>query len=148
MTIFIKLVYQHIPIFFNLPPTSSHLHPLQVENCGGNSWLVVDKGYNCKYRLERVKLINIQKCLYSFSTIFLQILTPKTSTCAQSFFCFRSILVQIKSQITQDVAYQSRSNIPCSLIIWCRPLCLLYNADVNHLSTRVTFMQSLWHRFD
>ena len=31
-------------IFFNFPPTSNHLHPLQVENCGSNSLLVVDEG--------------------------------------------------------------------------------------------------------
>ena len=30
-------------IFFNFSHTSSHLHPLQVENCGSNSRLVVDE---------------------------------------------------------------------------------------------------------
>ena len=30
-------------IFLNFSPTSSHLHPLQVENCGSNSRLVVDE---------------------------------------------------------------------------------------------------------
>ena len=30
-------------IIFNFSPTSSHLHPLQVENCGSNSRLVVDE---------------------------------------------------------------------------------------------------------
>ena len=29
-------------VLFHLPPTSGHLHPLQVENCDSNSWLVVD----------------------------------------------------------------------------------------------------------
>ena len=29
--------------FFHLSPTSSHLHPLQVENCDSNSRLVVDE---------------------------------------------------------------------------------------------------------
>ena len=41
-------------IFDNLSSTSSHLHPLQVENCGSNSRLVVDKDDNSKLRLERV----------------------------------------------------------------------------------------------
>ena len=41
--------------FFHLPPTSSHLHPLQVENCDSNSRLVVDGDDNGKFRLERVK---------------------------------------------------------------------------------------------
>ena len=35
---------------------SSHLHPLQVENCDSNSRLVVDEDDNGKFRLERVKL--------------------------------------------------------------------------------------------
>ena len=38
-----KLVYQYIAIFFNFSTTSSHLHPLQVENCDSNSRLVVDE---------------------------------------------------------------------------------------------------------
>ena len=43
-------------IFFLLLPTSSHFHPLQDENCGSNSRLVVDENDNGKFRLERVKL--------------------------------------------------------------------------------------------
>ena len=43
--------------FFHLPPTSSHLHPLQVENCGSNSWLVVDDDDYGKVRPERVKTL-------------------------------------------------------------------------------------------
>ena len=35
-------------------PSSSHLHPLQVENCDSNSRLVVDKDENGKFRPERV----------------------------------------------------------------------------------------------
>ena len=44
-----KLVYQHMVIFFNFSPTSSHLRPLQNENCDSNSRLVVDEGQveNC-----------------------------------------------------------------------------------------------------
>ena len=49
-----KLVYQYMAIFFNFPPTSSHLHPLQVENCDSNSRLVVDEDDNDKFRPERV----------------------------------------------------------------------------------------------
>ena len=41
-------------IFFDFSPTSSHLHPLQVENCDSNSRLVVDEDDNGKFRLERV----------------------------------------------------------------------------------------------
>ena len=49
-----KLAYQYIAIFFNFLATSSHLHPLQVENCDSNSRLVVDEDDNGKFRLERV----------------------------------------------------------------------------------------------
>ena len=51
-----KLVYQYMAIFFKLPPTSSHLHPLQVENCDSNSRFVVDEDDNGKLGLEGVKL--------------------------------------------------------------------------------------------
>ena len=50
-----KLLYQFLAIFVNLSPTSDHLHPLQVENCGSNSRLVVDEDDNGKLRLERLK---------------------------------------------------------------------------------------------
>ena len=49
-----KLVYQYMAIFFNFPPTSSHFHPLQVENCDSNSRLVVEEDDNGKFRPERV----------------------------------------------------------------------------------------------
>ena len=40
----------------NLPPTSSHLHPLQVENCNSNSRLVVDEDDNGQSRLARLNV--------------------------------------------------------------------------------------------
>ena len=57
MTTSMKLVYQYMAIFFNFLPTSNHLHPLQVENCGSNSRLVVDEDDNGKFRLQRVEVI-------------------------------------------------------------------------------------------
>ena len=54
-----KLVYRYLAIFFNFSPTSNHLHPLQVENCDSNSWLVVDEDDNGKFKLQRVKVLNI-----------------------------------------------------------------------------------------
>ena len=50
-----KLVYQYMAIFFIFLTTSNHLHPLQVENCGSNSRLVVDEDDKGKFRPERVK---------------------------------------------------------------------------------------------
>ena len=50
-----KMVYQYMAIFFTFPTTSNHLHPLQVENCGSNSRLVVDENDNDKFKPERVK---------------------------------------------------------------------------------------------
>ena len=58
MNISMKLVYQYMVLFFTFSPTSSHLHPLQVENCYSNSRLVVDEDDNGKFRLERVKSRN------------------------------------------------------------------------------------------
>ena len=51
-----KLFFVYIIIFFNLSPTSNHLHPLQVKNCDSNSRLVEDEDDNGKFGLERVKL--------------------------------------------------------------------------------------------
>ena len=55
-----KLFYEYMVIFLNFPPTSNHLHPLQVENCDSNSWLVVDEDDNDKFRPERVKRQDLQ----------------------------------------------------------------------------------------
>ena len=55
-----KLVYQYMVIFVNFSSTSSHLHPLQVENCDRNSRLVVDEDDNGKFRLKRVKDKHLQ----------------------------------------------------------------------------------------
>ena len=41
-----KLIYQYMAIFFIFSPTSSHIHPLPVENCDSNSRLVVDEDDN------------------------------------------------------------------------------------------------------
>ena len=56
MKISMKLFYKYMAILFNLSPSSSHPHPLQVENCDSNSRLVVDEDDNGKPRLERIKL--------------------------------------------------------------------------------------------
>ena len=56
-----KLFFEYIVIFFNLSPTSSHLHPLKAENCDSNSRLVVDEDDNVKSGL---KGLNTVKGLY------------------------------------------------------------------------------------
>ena len=53
MKISTNLVHQYVAIFFNFSLTSSHLHPLQVDNCGNNSRLVVDEDDNGKLRIEK-----------------------------------------------------------------------------------------------
>ena len=55
MKISMKLAYQYMTIFFTFSPTSSHFHPLQVENCDSNMRLVVDEDDNGKFRPYRVK---------------------------------------------------------------------------------------------
>ena len=52
-----------IPIHGNFSPTSTHLHPLQGENCDSNSRLVVDEDDNSKFKLERVKHQEWQMCI-------------------------------------------------------------------------------------
>ena len=53
-----KLAYQYMTIFFTFPPTSNHLHPLQVNNCDSNSQLVMDEDDNVKSGLKGLKLVN------------------------------------------------------------------------------------------
>ena len=48
-----KLFFQYVAILDDFSFTSSHLHPLQVENCDSNSRLVVDDD---EFSLERVKI--------------------------------------------------------------------------------------------
>ena len=57
-----KLFHQYMTIFVNFSPTSSHLHPLQVENCDSNLRLVVDEDDNGKFGLERVNHAKLQVC--------------------------------------------------------------------------------------
>ena len=71
MKISIKLVYQYLTIFFNFQIRSSHLHPLQVENCDSNSRLVVDEDDNGKFRPERVMVLSIN--IFVFNLFYLQI---------------------------------------------------------------------------
>ena len=47
-----KLFYEYMVIFFKLSHTSSHLYPLQAENCDSNSRLVVDEDDNVKSGLK------------------------------------------------------------------------------------------------
>ena len=69
MNILMKLVHQYMAIFFNFSPTSNHLHPLQVENCDGNSRLVVDEDDNGKLRPERVKGLIILAAVYVYHNV-------------------------------------------------------------------------------
>ena len=48
-------ISQYVAIFFNFSPTSSHLHPLPVENHDSNSRFVGDEDDNGKFRLESLK---------------------------------------------------------------------------------------------
>ena len=61
-----KLVYKYMVIFFYFSPTSSHLHPLQVENYDSNSRLVVNEDDNGKFRLQRVKCLTVELFYLNF----------------------------------------------------------------------------------
>ena len=37
----------------------AYLHPLQVENCDSNSWLVVDEDDNINFRFEKVNKLQV-----------------------------------------------------------------------------------------
>ena len=65
-----KQVYQYVAILF-FSPRSSHLHPLQVENCDSNSRLVVDDDDNNKFKLESVNSNILLMLRIRFFTFFL-----------------------------------------------------------------------------
>ena len=52
MKMTMTLFFQNVTIFLNFSSTSSHRHPLQVENCDSNSRLVVDEDDNVKSGLR------------------------------------------------------------------------------------------------
>ena len=54
-----KFFNHYITIFLNFSPISTHLYPLQVENCDSNSRLVVDEDDYGKFMLERVKSLSV-----------------------------------------------------------------------------------------
>ena len=68
-------------IFINFSSTSNHLHSLQVENCDGNSQLVVNEDDNGKFRLERVK----------FTCMLPMVLNRKIVNCDVEQFFFRIV---------------------------------------------------------
>ena len=68
-----KQVYQCMAFKF----ISSHLHPLQVENCNSNSRLVVDEDANGELKIERVKractaIMTHKSAIYIFFWGFLE----------------------------------------------------------------------------
>ena len=56
-----KLVYQYMAIVFTFPPTSNHLHPLQVDN----SRLVVNEDDNVKSGLKGVTELSLDVNFWS-----------------------------------------------------------------------------------
>ena len=69
-------------VFFYFSLTSSHLHPLQAENCDSNSRLVVDEDDNDKLRFERVNPFSVE-------TVFIcQNLTAKDCPCTEKIKMF------------------------------------------------------------
>ena len=73
-------------IFFNFSLTSSHVYPLQVENCDSNSRLVVDEDDNGKFRPERVKGHNLVAPNQSLADF----LESQRFENAKRFLCFKN----------------------------------------------------------
>ena len=64
-------------IFLNFPSTSSHLHPLQVENCDSNARLVVDVDDNGKFGLERANTSSpIYVCMTGYEQVQIFTVNP------------------------------------------------------------------------
>ena len=87
-----KLFYEYMVILFNLSPTLSHLHPLQVEDCDSNSRLVVDEDDNVKSDLEGL-------------TLLLGLYASLTFSRPSVFHDFRSITKMITLYNYSDILY-------------------------------------------
>ena len=75
-----KLVFQYVVVFLNFLTTSSHLHPLQVENCDSNSRFVVDEDDYGKVRLERVKVLTF--IVFNENLVLNRFYTYRQSVCS------------------------------------------------------------------
>ena len=68
-THFLTVLLRSVSSFY-LSPTSSHRHPLQVENCNSNSRFVVDEDDNAKFRARKVTIMR-RLCTH-FLTVLLR----------------------------------------------------------------------------
>ena len=76
MKIRMKLVYKYMAIFYIFPPTPSHLHSLQVENCDSNSRLVVNEDDNVKSGLKGLTSLLWPRLTKNHMTPLWSILNP------------------------------------------------------------------------
>ena len=83
--------FQYMAIFFTFP--TNHFHPLQVENCGRNSRLVVDEDDNGKFRPERVEPNNQSIKQYDFYSAY--ILSGTTSESHKSL-AWTCVIIEAK----------------------------------------------------
>ena len=80
--------------FFLMSLTSSHLHPLQVENCDSNSRLVVDEDDYGKFRLETVDSMcwpNIDALWFILGSVFSDVFM--ISERVYLIFCLQQIII-------------------------------------------------------
>ena len=131
-----KLVYQYMAIFFNFPPTSNHLHPLRVENCGSNSRLVVDGDDYSKFRLERGK-ITLVKCsmfagLFHFRVALYCFVMPHTSV-VQELNIF-SLQMLVLFFISHNRSYRAHFEITNEIRCIMRTGCLNWYIFIPVLS--------------
>ena len=85
-----KLVYQYMVFFFTFSATSNHLHPLQVENCGSNSRLVVDNDDYGYFRLERVNHLPASDTYVPLEKIKLAVINEKALS---AVFVYKTLLM-------------------------------------------------------
>ena len=107
-----KLVYQYVVTFCNFLTTSSHLRPLQVENCGSNSQLVVDEDDNDKFRIERVNIYNSLKIphIYLFQVVIdllkIHVIAGSTTRSVMDKLAKDPLLVLVKQLLVEIPMHQ------------------------------------------
>ena len=112
-----KLVHQYMAIFFTFPPTLNHHHPLQVENCGSNLWLVMDGDDSGKFWFQMVnKSQHIKMSLVSEFNGDSYSLYTATLYPADHYCCLKYVLL-VDQRLLLGMKYVSKhQDLVCSQI--------------------------------
>ena len=139
-----ELVYQYMEIFCNFSPTSNHLHPLRVENCGSNSRLVVDEDDYGKFRIERVDVFLFTSVCLKLSVCWILFVAVTLLTSGRVWTPYKESAPH-QNQINRGLFWQQYSSSSC-MVRNTHTDCLhllhfnLYHADHDYCRFLICFI--------